>query len=181
MKKIFLTAVALMSGAQLCAADNQWVHGLRYAATPEAVQLVDSVQQTCMSDDFQAEITELYKEHARQIISCLVRHLKKTLSPHELQEIAMSLQDLSEWYAGYTQLISDKEGLETQAGQEAILGYQIELMQLMQKPFCAAVLVRLMDIYAHVQMNPESLDGVTKKCGALVAESLSHLQAELQA
>ena len=181
MKKIFLTAVVLVSGAQLCAVDAQFVNGLRYAATPEAVQLVDSVQKTCMGDEFQAEISELYKEHARQAISCLVRHLKKTLSPRELQEVAMSLQDLGEWYAGYSQLISDKEGLETQAGQEAMLGYQIELMQLMQKPLFAAVLVRLMDIYAHVQMNPESLEGVTKKCGTFVAESLNHLQVELQA
>lgn len=187
MKKMFLVTVALVSGIQLCAKAShaeeniQWVQALRYAATPEAVQLVHAAEQACVSNEFQEEMTALYKEQANQAISCLVRHLRKTLSQRELQHIAMTLQDLNEWYAGYSQLVSDKEGLETQAGQEAMLGCQMELMQLLQRPFCAAVIVRLLDIYTHVQMNPESVDGLTKKCGMLFAESLSHLQAELQA
>lgn len=181
VNKIFLATVAMVMGTQLCAADVQWVHGLRYAATPEAVQLVHAVEQVCVSDDFQEEMTALYREQARQAIGCLVRHLRKALPQRELQHIATTLQDLNEWYAGYCQLVSDKEAIETQAGQEAMLGCQMELMQLLQRPFCAAVLVRFLDIYAQAQMNPESLEGVTKKCGMLFTESLSHLQAELQA
>ena len=73
----------------------------------------------------------------------------------------------------------DVKSLQTPAGQEAYMQHQMKLFLFLQKPLFAAMVKRAIELSAHIERNPKSLEGIRDGVGCLVKEQFDNFKAEL--
>lgn len=172
--------MALIVGAHINSCDDQLLAQIMASITPESVQTVSVMEAMVQDDAFTADLLALYKDHMNKLALCFATHLKRTLSEADQKELSQLLRALSDWYNQYVTIAMNEQKMSTSAMQESLMLHQMQLLQLMQHPLSAALLARMMNVYAQAQEEPEIFASFGTNCALLFGECLQRIDVELQ-
>ena len=172
--------IVLEVGAQIRSCNDQLLDQIMSSITPESVQTVAVIGEMVQDDAFTADLLDLYKDHMNRLAVCFATHLKRTLSEVDQKELSQLLSTLSDWYNQYATIAMNEQEMNASAKQESLMLHQMQLLQLIQHPLSAALLARMMSLYAQVQEEPEMFEPFGKQCVLLFGECLHRIDVELQ-
>ncbi len=184
MKKALLSVFCLVSMNVSSNADVQQIAQqleaqVAQSATPQALQAVDKMACLLSDEKLREEIMTMAKSHGKESFTFFAENLRAVLTVDERAQLIDLLDETLDWYAQFLPMSMDVKTLQTPAGQEAYMQHQMKLFLFLQKPLFAAMVKRAIELSAHIERNPKSLDGFRDGVSCLVKEQFDYFKAEL--
>jgi len=137
--------------------NQQAMYMIMQAATPESLESVKNIERVITNKDFLDTYFAMATDQSTELVLFITKSLKEGLSDDESQELANTLDALYKWYKKALILSLDAEARQTAEGQEVMMRHQMDLLQLMQKPLCAAMVLRVVELMGQHEGNPTAI------------------------